>query len=742
MGQQSKHKEKKGWNEDFARVMKEKATTFFFTRFPDTWDEKTLWKLFSKYETVVDVFLAAKRTKVGTRFGFVRFIKVGTILAFEQKLGEICIGSFSILGEWKSEGIAKDCLERNKVNLSNWFSKLVMWKESIEPPGRLTWLEIEGLPALVWDPNAVHKIVKDIGTILELDDIKNSVGALIHTNVMEEINKCIPVRVNGRIYQIRILEDHNRYILLDIPKDSANDSCNEEYIDGSEDDESDGISETEFGRITKESFSSMKPLLRKEIVDVDVSLSCVAPTFEMAAEDVDDRGSINKTAETSNSKNMKTIDESNKVKKNKNKTLINGNPLSSTDDFQFRSESSPVGSTEAIKEEIGKTLGLIFEDDHQNVSREREQSGTLLMWDSGIFSKEEVLIGSHFIGVIGKWNGITENVAIINIYGHQGSNQKEKLWRALSSIINSKEAIGILLGDFNVVRTCEERLGSIFVERDARAFNEFIRNGGFHDFVMGGRRFTRFNREDPNSIFMAALDHFSSRFHEERPIRLKFRSDNFRRLDREDVIMLESAFTIEEVKAAVWDCSSSKSPGPDGFNFKFITRGLYIANEGVNISLLQYADDALFFGEWSKSNAVHLVHILSCLHDVSGLPIGRNLRKVEAWSEVIDRFSKRLATWKSKLLSIGGRLTLVKSVLGSLPLYYLSIFRAPKSVFSCLETITKRFFWGFKENEQKMIWVRWQTVLSDKKDGGLGVGSLKAKKHGASWQMEVAFSKR
>ncbi|GJX74403.1 transposon TX1 uncharacterized [Tanacetum coccineum] len=78
--------------------------------------------------------------------------------------------------------------------------------------------------------------------------------------------------------------------------------------------------------------------------------------------------------------------------------------------------------------------------------------------------------------------------------------------------------------------------------------------------------------EDPNSIFMAALIHFSSRFHKERPIRPKFRSDYFRRLDREDVTILQSAFTIEEVKAAVWDCSSSKPSGPDGLNFKFIKR--------------------------------------------------------------------------------------------------------------------------------------------------------------------------
>ncbi|GJV65516.1 nucleotide-binding alpha-beta plait domain-containing protein [Tanacetum coccineum] len=429
MGPRSKHMEKKGWNEDFARVMKEKATTFFFTRFLNTWDEKALWKLFAKHGTVVDVHLAARRIKVGTRFGFVQFIKVGNILAFEQKLGEICIGNpkiliniakydkaghylldkenkemkykgwqwtfgklnrdkhkqqdtytkdnhanhqchgkyfkeamtgkemntnehmnrtevesaieiqpsheqmsrlrrcwvgetrnihvlrniwtlmkqdglgdccihyiggLSILGEWKSEGIARDCLKRNKVNLGNWFSKLVMWEESVEPPGRLTWLEIEGLPALIWVSNAVCKIVREVGLVLEIDDmeldcsIKNSVGVLIYTNVMEEINKCIPVRVNGRIYQIRILEDHNRSILLNIPKDTTNKSCNEEYIDGSEDEESKGISETKFGRIKEASFSGVKLREGKDTVDVDISLSRVAPTFKMVVEDVDD----------------------------------------------------------------------------------------------------------------------------------------------------------------------------------------------------------------------------------------------------------------------------------------------------------------------------------------------------------------------------------------------------------------------------------------------------------------------
>ncbi|GKA38784.1 putative RNA-directed DNA polymerase, eukaryota, reverse transcriptase zinc-binding domain protein [Tanacetum coccineum] len=46
-----------------------------------------------------------------------------------------------------------------------------------------------------------------------------------------------------------------------------------------------------------------------------------------------------------------------------------------------------------------------------------------------------------------------------------------------------------------------------------------------------------------------------------------------------------------------------------------------------------------------------------------GLPVGRSMRKIADWTEVINRFYKRLASWKANLLSIRGKLTLVKSVL-------------------------------------------------------------------------------
>ncbi|GKB24582.1 hypothetical protein Tco_0863983 [Tanacetum coccineum] len=45
-------------------------------------------------------------------------------------------------------------------------------------------------------------------------------------------------------------------------------------------------------------------------------------------------------------------------------------------------------------------------------------------------------------------------------------------------------------------------------------------------------------------------------------------------------------------------------------------------------------------------------------------------------------------------MSFGGRLTLVRSVLGSLLLYYFSLFRVPSSVIGALERVRKNFFWG------------------------------------------------
>lgn len=58
-----------------------------------------------------------------------------------------------------------------------------------------------------------------------------------------------------------------------------------------------------------------------------------------------------------------------------------------------------------------------------------------------------------------------------------------------------------------------------------------------------------------------------------------------------------------------------------------------------------------------------------------GVPVGANMKHRKHWKPIIDKFHSILLIWKAKTLSFGGRLTLVKAVLGSLPTYYLSLLK-------------------------------------------------------------------
>ncbi|GKE47576.1 RNA-directed DNA polymerase, eukaryota [Tanacetum coccineum] len=78
------------------------------------------------------------------------------------------------------------------------------------------------------------------------------------------------------------------------------------------------------------------------------------------------------------------------------------------------------------------------------------------------------------------------------------------------------------------------------------------------------------------------------------------------------------------------------------------------------------------------------------------------MSRLSSWDDVVAKLSFRLSKWKLKTLSIGGRLTLIKSVLSSLPLYYMSSFKVPKGVLSKMETIRRNFFNGVENAEKKI----------------------------------------
>ena len=72
------------------------------------------------------------------------------------------------------------------------------------------------------------------------------------------------------------------------------------------------------------------------------------------------------------------------------------------------------------------------------------------------------------------------------------------------------------------------------------------------------------------------------------------------------------------------------------------------------------------------------------------------------WKGVDERFQKRLSGWKGKLLSSGGKLILINSVLSSLPMFMFLFFEIPREVLKKLDFYRSRFFWQSNEDKNSI----------------------------------------
>ncbi|GJU31861.1 RNA-directed DNA polymerase, eukaryota [Tanacetum coccineum] len=437
-------------------------------------------------------------------------------------------------------------------------------------------------------------------------------------------------------------------------------------------------------------------------------------------------------------------------------------------------------------------------------------------------------------------------------------------------------------GNLNYSQKAKIKLG-IEADKNSKFFhatvNQKRRYLSIHRIKHEGQRLSK-----PHKIKDAFYSFFKSKFQRVDVVRIVNRSPFYRSLHDYQNSFLVSSISETEIRDAIWDCGSDKSPGPDRFTFAFykkfwdtlkedvidsvisqeqsafiknrqildgplmvseaiqwckrkkteflvfkiyfekafdsiswdfllqvmrfmgfndtcikwisgclfsatssilingsptlefnINRGLrqgdplspflfIIAMEGLHVALEDAIAAGLYRCEWSRDNITSLVFILECFHRVFGLkinynksnlfgvgvpfeevsraalitgcnamqtpfsylglPIDCNMANVKSWDPIVDKFSKRLSKWKSSMLSIGGKATLISSVLGSIGTYYLSLFPMPITVSKKLESIRSHFFWGSDDSSKRIPWISWNLVLASKGNGGLGIGSL------------------
>eukprot|EP00253_Pinus_taeda_P010845 PITA_10845 len=98
--------------------------------------------------------------------------------------------------------------------------------------------------------------------------------------------------------------------------------------------------------------------------------------------------------------------------------------------------------------------------------------------------------------------------------------------------------------------------------------------------------------------------------------------------------------------------------------------------------------------------------------------------KKEDWNWLIAKIESRISHWSFRWLSRAGRLTLIKSVLLAIPVYWVALTWIPKGVMEKIRRIYCRFLWAGSKESSGLPWVAWDKVARPKEWGGWGIKRL------------------
>nr|GEX67867.1 RNA-directed DNA polymerase, eukaryota [Tanacetum cinerariifolium] len=385
-------------------------------------------------------------------------------------------------------------------------------------------------------------------------------------------------------------------------------------------------------------------------------------------------------------------------------------------------------------------------------------SGAILcMWNPNMFVKEQVSTCDYFVALMGTWAPTSSKLLIISIYAPQELNERRDLWDYLHTFIDRWEGNTVIMGDFN------EELNN----RNAIEISQKTKSDGPLKVKKTPNIYMQFSHIQAPSIC------FDFTF----PTRLS----SYQVQDLKRTVTYE-----EEVKRAIWDCGTNKSPRPNGFSFEFYckhwttidddvfqaVRDFFVNGHfprGCNssfIALIPKIQDAKFVKDFCSISLIGsvykiIVKILAnrlcvvlpyLISDVQSAFVANRqildgpfiLNELLSWYKTIKAFGfgSKWRNWISSCLDnamgsvlVNGSPTLefqfhkgLKQGIG----VSSNVIAAATSLIGCSILTAPFNYLGVKVGSnmsritsyRKLAWIGWNMVLTSKKNGDLGVSSF------------------
>ncbi|GJV40039.1 RNA-directed DNA polymerase, eukaryota [Tanacetum coccineum] len=370
---------------------------------------------------------------------------------------------------------------------------------------RVVWVDIEGVSLYAWSRETFSRIGKKWGEMLNIEDsYDSSFGrkrVCIITKHPVSILESFKIIAKGKVFMVRAKELFTWNPTFVSHKEKVYSSDDDSLLDV------EGVADTIFGDNSASSKKYSENMGEQhsedpfELYDLlkqkksEVEIQDPIPSFQRNKE-----FSPMISAKVMNNSQLVLEEVSglgNKTKKEWVKELTNKNKINF---IAIQETKMDRVSHMDVKFMWGNSnYDYVYSDSLGN------SGGILCIWEESVFKKDYVTISDSFVAIYGTWIPNKAKILIVAIYAPQQPMFRRVLWDYMSILLSRWNGEAILTGDFNEVRTNDERRGSWFNSYNARLFNHFISSSGLVDIKMEGYAFTW---SHPSANKMSKLDRF------------------------------------------------------------------------------------------------------------------------------------------------------------------------------------------------------------------------------------------